>query len=312
MQGDTMFRARPARPDGRPVIALASWVSREGVEPEEGLLTAALAERGVRAEPVPWDDPAVQWRRYDGCLVRSTWDYPLRPAAFAGWARQLATAVPLWNPLPVLRWNLHKGYLLALGRRDVAVTPSVLVRAGELVDPAAAGAQLEADRLVIKPAIGNASRDIEFVDAGAASPRRPAQDILVQPFLPSMSGGEAPGEHCLVFFDGTFSHAVRRVPAPGSHLAHEWHGGSLCAFEPEPAQLDLASRALRVAAASTGSSALYARVDLVRAARGWVVHELELIEPLLYLQHEPAAAGRLAAAVADRLTQAARSPRPAA
>ena len=45
----------------------------------------------------------------------------------------------------------------------------------------------------------------------------------------------------------------------------------------------------------------YARVDLLPAADGPVVLEVELTEPSLFLGYEPAAAGRLADAIAAAL-----------
>jgi hypothetical protein len=49
------------------------------------------------------------------------------------------------------------------------------------------------------------------------------------------------------------------------------------------------------------SNLLYARVDLVATIRGWLVMELELIEPSLYLTFDERAAGKLASSIARRL-----------
>jgi hypothetical protein len=46
---------------------------------------------------------------------------------------------------------------------------------------------------------------------------------------------------------------------------------------------------------------LYARIDLVTTNTGWELMELELVEPSLFLTYEPAAATRLAEAVAHRI-----------
>jgi hypothetical protein len=49
------------------------------------------------------------------------------------------------------------------------------------------------------------------------------------------------------------------------------------------------------------SNLLYARVDLVATIRGWLVMELELVEPSLYLTYDDSAASALASGIAKRL-----------
>jgi hypothetical protein len=49
------------------------------------------------------------------------------------------------------------------------------------------------------------------------------------------------------------------------------------------------------------STCLYARVDIVEAARGPLLMELELIEPELYFLYVPEAADRLARLIVERL-----------
>jgi hypothetical protein len=38
-------------------------------------LAAALEERGVSTDAARWDDPSVEWERFDAALVRSCWEY---------------------------------------------------------------------------------------------------------------------------------------------------------------------------------------------------------------------------------------------
>src|SRR3546814_8687548 len=58
------------------------------------------------------------------------WGYP---RAVDRWYALLdrieAEALPVANPVPVLRWNSDKAYLTELGARDVAVVPTIAVAA---------------------------------------------------------------------------------------------------------------------------------------------------------------------------------------
>ncbi len=39
------------------------------------LFIGALIKRGIDATSAVWDDPDIDWGRYDLALIRSTWDY---------------------------------------------------------------------------------------------------------------------------------------------------------------------------------------------------------------------------------------------
>jgi len=65
--------------------------------------------------------------------LRSTWDYHERPAAFDVWLRRVAsTGIPLWNPLPLVSWNMRKTYLRDLEAAGLAVVPTVWALPGIL------------------------------------------------------------------------------------------------------------------------------------------------------------------------------------
>jgi hypothetical protein len=94
------------------------------------LITAAAArnldedlpplEQALRALPdiqisiVNWDDPEVDWSRFDLALLRSAWDYSLRLDEFLGALQRYGHAAA--QPLPVVRWNTDKHYLRDLAR----------------------------------------------------------------------------------------------------------------------------------------------------------------------------------------------------
>lgn len=242
-------------------------------------LVGALAERDVDAVTAPWDD--IEGAEADLVVVRTTWDYTARRSEFLSWARR---QVRLRNPLPVLDWNSHKGYLLELAAAGVPTVPTTLVPRGSALDLGAG-----AGRVVVKPAVAAGGRGARLGTptelAGVAE-----EDVLVQP---AVEGIGRDGEVSLVRLGDTWSHAVRKVPAPGGFLVHERHGGTLADHTPTDAEVAVAEKALSVVPAPVS----YARVDLVRLDGAPVVMELELVEPELFLRRVPAAAGRLADAL---------------
>lgn len=256
--------------------------------PEHERLTEALARRGVTAETVAWSDAAVDWARFELCVLRSPWDYHLRREEFLAWTARVPR---LLNPPEVVRWNSHKGYLRDLEARGVPIIPTHWLAQG--APPVLPAAWAEA---VVKPAVSaGALNTVRFrreapQQAQATLERILATgDAMVQPYLRSV---ETDAERSLIFFDRRFSHAMRRLPVLelGAHRAER--------LEASAEDLAVARQVL----AAADRDLLYARVDLARDDAGALrLMELEVIEPRLFFDTVPEAADRLAGAIVERL-----------
>lgn len=123
-------------------IGLVTWEGGPALAEDDAVLAVPLHARGLRAVPVVWSDPAVRWSDFALVVVRSTWDYFFRAKAFLAWLdRMEREGVPVWNPVPILRWNAHKGYLLELEARGVPIVsraPTLGAKDGEIPDGVAA------------------------------------------------------------------------------------------------------------------------------------------------------------------------------
>lgn len=278
-------------------VALVSCRTLPEPDPDAAPLSAALAAAGIESEVVPWDGPAEDWSHARLTVLRSSWNYPQHHDAFLAWAEATARVTELWNPLPVVRWNSYKGYLLELERRGVPVAPTVLLRRGSTASLEAVLAGRGWTDVVIKPAVSAASYRTLRVGAGErrAGQRHLAElvaerDVLVQRYLPSV---EDHGERALVWIDGKLTHAVRKSPR------FDGEDESVSGAVPiSPDEAALARRAVEVAPGPI----LYARVDVAPGPAGRpVVMELELIEPSLFFPQSPAALERFVAAIRRRL-----------
>jgi glutathione synthase/RimK-type ligase-like ATP-grasp enzyme len=279
-------------------IVLATAAELPKPDRDSPLLVEALSELGLTAVVRPWDERA-DWGAARLVVSRTPWDYHLRANEFAAWARDVARRTRLENPVDVLLWNSHKAYLIDLERAGVPVVPTVLVR--QDADDATRAAALRGhDEVVVKPAIGGGA--VGALRAPAADPATNEHlraltaygEVLVQPFQPSVLRS---GECSLIYFDANFSHAVRKLPAEGDYRVQDRHGGSVHAHDPTPRELAVAQATLAVAPSATS----YARIDLIDGEAGPTVMEAELIEPELFLPDDPAAAGRFAQVLAQRV-----------
>ena len=277
-------------------VAVATCAVRD-VDPDSPALLAALADEGVAAELAAWDDPEVDWGRYDLVVVRSTWDYTDRRDAFLAWARSVPRIA---NAYPVLEYSSDKHYLAHLASRGVSVVPSTFCDVGD--------APAFPDRdFVVKPCVGAGAIGAERygadeLDAARAHVARlhgAGRDVLIQPYVASVDDW---GERALVFIDGAFSHALTKG-ALLNVVEVERHGlyrqELMSRASAEPDALVAAATAI---VASGFDDLTYARVDLVELAGEWALIELELVEPSLFLAYDDVAAVRLARAIARRAT----------
>lgn len=262
---------------------------------------AALTGRGHVVDAAIWDDPSIDWTAYDAVVLRSCWDYYLKPHAFAAWIDDLdRRSVRLWNPAATLRWNLDKIYLAELAGRGVRITPTIFPDRGASL-PEIIRSQGWRDA-VIKPRVSAAGyRTIRTSPADATTHQADLDDLLahggalVQQFVPQIETG---GEWSFIFLGGAFSHAVRKRPAPGEFRIQVQYGGSI---EPEDPGASLIGQARQVME-QVDHPWMYARVDGCDVDGRLLLMELELLEPSLYLLQGDGAADRFADAIEASLT----------
>jgi glutathione synthase/RimK-type ligase-like ATP-grasp enzyme len=279
-------------------VLLVTYAVLPGGEVGGELLVKALGARNIAATWVSWDDPSVDWAAADAVAVRSTWDYHRRCAEFLAWARATEQVTRLLNGGEVFAWNADKVYLTEL-TADVDVVPTELLDDGNLVT----GLQAALDRwgtVVVKPRTGAGGGGV--VIAGSTHDERleglTAAPWVVQPLVESV---RTTGETSVYVFGGRAVSQVDKIAAGGEIRVHDLYGGSSRPVDVGAEQGALAEAAVRAAATRHGTELAYARVDMMVWDDRWVVSELELIEPGLYLDVAPEVAGPFADLLARRL-----------
>jgi len=286
-------------------VALVTARPARGLDEDESPLYLALQTAGCTVEIAEWDDPKIDWASFDIALLRSAWDYAERVTEFLAWVEKASKLTHVLNPLAVVRWNTDKHYLAQLSKAGIATVPSMFIEPGEDAG-GAVGKFLESyaqAELVVKPAIGAGSRDTQRhrrteVAAAVAHARRlldANRSVLLQPYLERV---DRDGETALMFFDGRFSHAIRKgplLPPAGAATTALFAAETITPRVPGADESRLAERIL--AAIPTGVP-LYARIDLIRDDSGApCLLELELTEPSLFFPHAAGSAEKFTAVV---------------
>lgn len=278
-------------------VILANSARWPHVHADDAPLVEALESLGATVSTGIWDDPAVQWQRFDVCIIRSTWDFHLKLDAFLRWVGAVASRTLLKNSEVLVRWNSHKSYMLDLNATGVPVVPTVLLRRDGAISVRDVVEARGWPRFIVKPAISASSYRTKLFAAyceeaeDLATTIAADADVLIQPFVDDVLHG---GERSYCVIDGEITHAVRRAPFDGAARG-----------KPQPmvpvrrSDLPLIERTLSV----LPEKPLYARLDIVDLEHGFpVIAEVEVIEPNLFLSKHPPSGVAFARAVVAALS----------
>ena len=272
------------------MIALATCRYFPTGDADDAPLAAALPE----ARWAVWDDPDVDWAAFDLVVIRSTWDYQERRDQYLAWVRSVPRIL---NPPEVIEWNTDKRYLGELPR----AVPTEFLAPGD-------GFAAPDGEYVVKPTVSAGSRHTARFGPGeearaaalVAEIHAGGRTAMVQPYVSAI---DELGETALLYFDGAYSHAIRKGPIlrPGAAPTSDvFAAEEIDLREPPADERALADEVVAFVRERFGDLA-YTRVDIVRGDDGAHVLELELTEPSLFFLQGDGAADRFAAAIRSRL-----------
>ena len=281
-------------------VAFVTCRQLPDIHDDDGLAADILRDRGIPVVSAVWDEPAADWRRYRCVVIRSTWDYHHHQDRYAAWLRRCADdGVRLWNPPATVLANMNKRYLSDLEQRGVDVVPTEYLDVGHGQSLRGLLERRGWDQAVVKPAVSasayrtwrtttaTADRDQAAFEEDSAR-----HEVLVQPHVDEIA---TRGEWSLVFFAGQYSHATIKRPAAGDFRVQEELGGHSDPAEPPDHVIESARHILSL----SPSPLLYARVDGIERGQRFMLMELEINEPYLFLGSSPGAAVRFANAIAS-------------
>ncbi|MDX5420670.1 MAG: hypothetical protein LPK14_00330 [Hymenobacteraceae bacterium] len=278
------------------------------VDEENENLFDLLTQKGLSVSFQVWDDPAVDWSRFDLIVLKTPWDYFDKIDAFYTWLDRLEEAgCRVLNPVKTVRWNADKRYLLEMQEQGVKVVPTVWLEQGQAFDAADLFARLGTEKVIVKPAVSGGAkntfaltREEAEAKAGTITELLQQESFLAQPFLEEI---QTQGEWSFLFFGGEYSHTVLKMAKAGDFRVQHFFGGTVQTPEP-PAHLLEAAHNI---ADQYAQGCLYARVDGVEVAGELVLMELELIEPYLFMPMSEGAFERYYEALQAHLPQPAES-----
>jgi len=282
--------------------AFLSMDSLEDFFSYDTMLFEPLKKVGWLAEEVSWRKMDVDWNNYDVVVVRTTWDYQEDVEGFMACLQRIeASTARLQNSLKIVEWNISKSYLKNLQNQGINIVPTLWFDSFSLHEVQAGFTYFDSPQLVIKPLVSaNADHTYRLTpeklveQADELKAIFATREFMLQPFL---TGIIDEGEYSLFYFGGHYSHSILKQPESGDFRVQEEHGGRLSSIQPCEDMLTAARHSL----AALPEDVLYARIDLVRHKKEFVVIEIELIEPSLYFNMDPESPQRFVDAFLEML-----------
>lgn len=244
-----------------------------------------LQRKGLDIHQEIWDKPATDWTQYDVALLKTPWDYHQRIDEFRAWLDKIeGLNIKLLNDYKTVRWNIDKRYLKEVIDAGMSVIPSVFLQKGWEGDLNALFTQLNTKSIIVKPCISGGSKNTIVVkqeEAAAAYPEvvqmLTSGDFIVQPLMEEVTQGE--WSH--IFFNGRHSHTILKKPKSGDFRVQQIYGGTIAPLNPTDDEIAQAQAYVDRFA----KDCVYARIDGLVVNGTFMLMELELTEPFLYLSY---------------------------
>lgn len=286
-------------------LAYLTMENTDGWSIDADLAFPSMEEMGWQVDAIAWRSEKPDWNDYDAVYIGVPWDYPQDPEGFLATLGNIdQSRAILVNDLELVHWSLAKTYLRDLEERGADIVPSLW---HDEMNPNALEHAFElhaSERIIVKPVVSTNATDTYLLtrvraqelesELSSVFANRP---FVVQPFIDNIL---TDGEYSLFFFNRVLSHATVKVPKKGDFRVQEEHGADLRSITPEDALVATGHHVMSL----VSPMPVYTRADFVRGPDGrFLVMELELIEPSMYLRMDPEAPKRFATAFDDYVEQ---------
>lgn len=264
-------------------VAFVTYALLPELNADDKIIAQYLTERNINVTAVSWDDPRIDWQKFDVLVLRSMWDYFERPDEFNTWLEKIeALGCPVLNPVSVVRWNSNKRYFDTFSKLGFKLPAYKIYERGSNESLTTILAENGWKKAVVKPVISGGAYNTWITEVSTAPSQEEkfqqllnTSDLIVQTFIDDIA---TEGELSLIFFNKQFSHAIQKKPKAGDFRVQTQFGGTAVAFTPPANVMNVAKKLVE----SIEEPLLYGRVDGVLTANGeFLLMELELIEPLL-------------------------------
>ena len=251
---------------------------------EQNLFSQALEKVGVSY--VPWNVHEEKMPEGDAIFWQAVSGYHKQMKLFNALLEEVENCkIMSLNSTSIMRWNAEKTYLQELEKKVIPIIPTLWQDEWNTEEIIQWTQRESHQEIIIKPVISAGAyltfrtdgKDKTTLDEIGQKYREAGKSkIMIQPFRQEIIDE---GEWSFLFFGGAFSHAVLKTPKKDDYRIQHVHGGAYRSVTPNAILMESARKVIQ----ELPEEPHYARVDGIHSKDGFLLMEVELIEPYFYL-----------------------------
>ena len=284
-------------------LAVLTSLNMPNLMPYDNEVIGLLNATGdIHATPIIWETEAERLKEFDVAIFRTTWGYHEKAEQFSDFLNYLEEIeIPTFNPMHIIKANFHKFYLKELSESGIEIIPTEFIAKGseQKIDEIISKNSWE--KFIIKPAVSAGSyrthlfSSEQIEDAtGVYESMHTTDDLMIQKYLPEV---ETMGEFSTIFFSNGCRYTINKIPQAGDYRVQFTYGGKYNAIEPN----EIINKTSEKIASLFLNDCLYVRVDGLFSEGKFLLMEVEMLEPDLYLNIYPKAIPEFVKSILDKI-----------
>jgi glutathione synthase/RimK-type ligase-like ATP-grasp enzyme len=276
-------------------IAFLTCAEMPDMLPYDMEVISRLNNRNIYTSILIWDDidfSDIKFiSNFDVVIIRSIWDYYKKTDFFLLLLDYLnKSKVKVLNPLDVVRWNMDKRYLQELNNEGFDIIPTIFDYSNN-PDSFEEAISLGWKKMIIKPMVSAGSYHTFVIDEteivrfnSIINEFYINRPYMLQEFIPEISKGEI---STIILSDlvnenpKEISYSVTKVPKEGDYRVQFNYGGVYSLGDVDPVIKNISEKIT----GRFNNKLLYQRLDGLWRNGKFLIMEIELIEPDLYLNY---------------------------
>lgn len=275
------------------LVAIVSCDKWKNKSLEDLYLKHSLNKQNCKVDIISWEDKTIDYSKYDLIIIRSIWGFQENKTKFENWLNMLETQkIKVLNPINVIKNNYDKEIQFnILNKYNIETIKTFFLPINKNVKSRILDLKtnndLENNLIVLKPTISEGSKDVYLVGDNRYEfnniidinevynkYKNNKSKLMVQPFMKEIFDGEYSIccinnkiTHGIIKYKNAFTKTNMIKYIPADKIDHKI--------------IEIVNNILNI---KEYKDNLFLRIDFVKQEKKFLVMEVELLDPNLFLE----------------------------
>lgn len=275
------------------LVAIVSCDKWKNKSLEDLYLKHSLNKQNCKVDIISWEDKTIDYSKYDLIIIRSIWGFQENKTKFENWLNMLETQkIKVLNPIKVIKNNYDKEIQFdILNKYNIETIKTFFLPINKNIKSRILDLKtnnnLENNLIVLKPTISEGSKDVYLVGNNRYEfnniidinevynkYKNNKSKLMVQPFMKEIFDGEYSIccinnkiTHGIIKYKNAFTKTNMIKYIPADKIDHKI--------------IEIVNNILNI---KEYKDNLFLRIDFVKQKKKFLVMEVELLDPNLFLE----------------------------